>query len=753
MCEILAPAGDEAAFFAALDAGADAIYLGLRSFSARANAANFTPERLAQLIRRAHLFGTRVHVALNTLVKEGELSAFFASAQEAWNAGADALIVQDVFLGAELKRQCPQLVLHLSTQAGTCNVYGARLAKSCGFSRVILARETPLAEIAAIAREIETEVFVQGALCTCFSGQCYLSSFAGGNSGNRGLCKQPCRKRYTVDRKGFERASYALSLADLSVGARVRELAAAGVTSFKIEGRMRSAAYVGAAVKYYKDLFAGADGAALAADRSALKRTYNRGDYTAGYAFGEDASLHAAAVQGHIGEKVGTIARLTKDAKRAYVRSSFRPQEGDGFKVLRGGKEELGGSSWRPPFGGDAGGFYLAAERGWQVGDGVYLTLDTALAARIAAERRLIPVSLSLTVAAGEPPVAVARGAFGECRFTADFCAEPARSSPLTEEELRRCFARTGEAPFAVSFQEVRIAGDCFVVRSALNAFRRAVFDGVEEALAGAVRPPVTLALPPREPEKTAETEAEIAVIDDDFASPCYRARKIGHAIFKPKNYRDTAVIEDFLKNSEYYASHNWLYLPVFMTESELKAVEGYLPQFYGVYGEGVWAAQFCKEKGLRLFAGVGFNLFNSLSAQGARAHGAERLALSKELSVPELTAAGAKGSFVLVGGGVKVMDLIHCPFGRSCADCDQRRRYTLTDEAGRQFPLLRYETSVCRFELYNPSPLAADVAERLGACALYDFTGLTDAEKDAFLEGKGSSLPHTAGAFRRGIN
>ena len=245
MQEILAPAGDADAFYAALDSGADALYIGLKNFSARRSAANFPLEKLQEYTARAHVVGAKVYVALNTLVKDSEIDDFFACALAAWNAGADALIIQDMFLGKLLKRTYPEMVLHLSTQAGVCNLYGARLAKRFGFSRVILARETPLEDIAKISSEIETEVFVQGALCTCFSGQCYLSSFAGGNSGNRGLCKQPCRKKYSVDRKGFEQYSYALSLSDLSVGEKIFDLIKAGVSSFKIEGRMRSAAYVG----------------------------------------------------------------------------------------------------------------------------------------------------------------------------------------------------------------------------------------------------------------------------------------------------------------------------------------------------------------------------------------------------------------------------------------------------------------------------------------------------------------------------
>lgn len=170
MTEILAPAGDEQTAYAALRAGADAIYLGLTRFSARESAENFCVSALERLTREAHLLGTKVYVALNTLIKDDELSDFFISAREAWNAGADAILIQDIFLGRALKELYPEIVLHLSTQAGCCNVHGARLAKACGFSRVVLARETPLADIAKISEIIETEAFVQGALCTCFRG-------------------------------------------------------------------------------------------------------------------------------------------------------------------------------------------------------------------------------------------------------------------------------------------------------------------------------------------------------------------------------------------------------------------------------------------------------------------------------------------------------------------------------------------------------------------------------------------------------
>lgn len=298
MTELLAPAGGEQSAYIALEGGADAVYLGLNDFSARAGAENFDVQSLERTARFAHVLGAKVYVALNTLVKDAELPQLFALAKAAWQAGADAILLQDVFLGQALKNACPEIVLHLSTQAGCCNVYGAELAKVCGFSRAVLARETPIEEVAKISAVIETEVFVQGALCTCFSGQCYFSSFAGNMSGNRGRCKQPCRKKYTISRSGFEEPSYALSLSDLSVGDRIKELIAAGVSSLKIEGRMRRPEYVAAAVKYYRELLGGGNPQAAF---DALRRAYNRGDYTSGLAFGQDRTFLSQKVQGHIG--------------------------------------------------------------------------------------------------------------------------------------------------------------------------------------------------------------------------------------------------------------------------------------------------------------------------------------------------------------------------------------------------------------------------------------------------------------------
>lgn len=750
MPEILAPAGDEAAFNAALNAGADAIYLGLNDFSARKSAANFSLENLKEHTARAHVLGAKVYVALNTLVKDGETESFFNDALGAWNAGADALIVQDVFLGKLLKRTYPEMILHLSTQAGVCNVYGARLAKRYGFSRVILARETPLEDIRAIASEIETEVFVQGALCTCFSGQCYMSAFAGGNSGNRGYCKQPCRKKYSVDRRGFEEKAYAVSLSDLCVGKEVFELSRAGVASFKIEGRMRSAAYAASAVRYYKDILSGAGESVLRADFSDLKRAFNRGNYTRGYLYGQDKNLLSRRVQGHMGERVGVVASLNKNAKYAYISSSFQPSDGDGFKVIRGGAEEVGGGEYRASFPKARGGFYLLKNPKYRVGDEVFLTCDEALSARISSRKRLLPITIDAAFTEGVAPEIRIFGAFGERSFLAPFEAESAKSRPFTEEDFSACFQKTDDFPFAVTVRDIRISGNLFIVKSALNAFRRGIYRALYEQLSLPRE-----ALEKREPSRLplarlAEKGDGVAVIDRSFSGNTYGSFQIDHAILKPKNYHNLQEVDEFLENSRYYARHKWLYLPAYATGKDLALIGLYVSRFDGVYGEGIFALEYCREHGISLFAGVGFNLFNRFSAAMLAEEAPEEYCLSKELSASEIARTGC-GGFVLSGGGIKVMDLGHCLFGRSCADCDRKSRYTMTDERGRQFPLMRYENSDCRFEVYNCAALVSE----FNGNRLYDFTSLSEEQKAAYLHGEGPKPDggkYTAGALKNGV-
>lgn len=280
--ELLSPAGSLDALRAAIEGGADAVYLGGGSFHARMNADNFgTQESLCEAIALAHFWGVKVYVTLNTMVYDRELSAALAQAEQAARAGADALIVADLGLASLLRRALPSLPLHASTQMSIHRGDAGKLLADAGFSRMVVAREMPADQIAEAVRQspIEIEAFVHGALCVSQSGQCLFSSLVGGRSGNRGECAQPCRLPF---KDGRGKDFYPLSLKDLSLARYVPELIESGVASLKIEGRMKSPEYVYTVTRIWRALLDAGKGADEA-QMQELCNAFSRGGFTDGY--------------------------------------------------------------------------------------------------------------------------------------------------------------------------------------------------------------------------------------------------------------------------------------------------------------------------------------------------------------------------------------------------------------------------------------------------------------------------------------
>lgn len=277
--ELLCPAGSVASLEAALEGGADAVYLGSTQLNARAHAQNFDAEQLRVAVRTAHARGVKVYQTLNTLVTDRELTQYLDAAREAARIGVDALIVADVGAAELVRRTIPSLELHASTQMSGHNALMAKHLAARGFTRMVVAREISRQDLVQLLQEspIEIELFVHGALCVCHSGQCLFSSIVGGRSGNRGECAQPCRLPY-----GERGASYPLSLKDLSLAAHVPELAALGVASFKIEGRMKSPEYVFETAATFRRLIDENRGA-TETEMSRLAQAFSRGGFTDGY--------------------------------------------------------------------------------------------------------------------------------------------------------------------------------------------------------------------------------------------------------------------------------------------------------------------------------------------------------------------------------------------------------------------------------------------------------------------------------------
>ena len=312
MLEILAPCGGAESLTAAVNSGANAVYLGETAFSARRNAENFTPEQLREAVRFCHLSGVKVHVALNTLVFDTELDKLEKTVEMIADCGVDAVIVQDFGVAKTIKK-IADIPLHASTQMTVTSVSGAEMAKEAGFSRVVLAREMSLKEIERVVKsvDIETEIFVHGAICVCLSGQCYMSAMLGGRSGNRGLCAQPCRLNFTCDKR-----ENVLSLKDLSLIPHLREIEKIGVASVKIEGRMKRPEYVAAAVTACRKALAGET-----PDMENLRAIFSRSGFTDSYYNGTFEKMQGVRTKEDVTaapKAINELKQLYKDVYKRY---------------------------------------------------------------------------------------------------------------------------------------------------------------------------------------------------------------------------------------------------------------------------------------------------------------------------------------------------------------------------------------------------------------------------------------------------
>ncbi|WP_335932502.1 U32 family peptidase [Fusobacterium polymorphum] len=327
--KIVAPAGNMERFYSAISATADEIYLGLKGFGARRNAENFTVEELKQAIDYAHLRGSRIFLTLNTIMTNREIELLYPTLKDLYNYGLDAIIVQDIGYAEYLHKNFPSIEIHGSTQMTVANYHEINYLKELGFKRIVLPRELSFEEIKEIREhtDMELEVFVSGSLCISFSGNCYMSSFIGGRSGNRGMCAQPCRKEYKTS---CGEKSYFLSPKDQLYGLdEIKKLQEIGVESIKVEGRMKDVSYVYETVSYFRNLINGID------KEENTPKLFNRG-YSKGYFYDNDKSIMNRDYSYNMGEKIGEV-----------VGKSIRLDEdvvlGDGITFVSKDYKNLGG--------------------------------------------------------------------------------------------------------------------------------------------------------------------------------------------------------------------------------------------------------------------------------------------------------------------------------------------------------------------------------------------------------------------------
>ncbi len=421
--ELLAPAGNYDSFIGAINAGADAIYVGGEKFSARAFADNFDTQTLCECIRYAHLFGKRVYLTLNTLIKEAEFSEIYDYVKPFYLAGLDGVIIQDLGVLKFLREHFPHMELHASTQMAVTGPQFVSLCKEWGISRVVPARELSLTELKAIRDAgIEVECFIHGAMCYCYSGMCLMSSILGGRSGNRGKCAQPCRLPYHVSSQETEsRDTYILSLKDMCTIEHIPDLIEAGMDSFKIEGRMKRSEY--------------------AAGVTALYRKYI--DF---YYKQPDKPL-----------------RISQEDKYVLEHLYMRSELHDGYLYKHNGKEMVTHDA--PSYSG----------------------LEDSILADIREKylgyTRKLPISMYGYFEVGQESVLTVYTDDGISVTVNGPVVDAAQKAPATEEAVSKQLSKLGNTHFILQDMEISIQGEAFLPNGMLNALRREALEKLERAI------------------------------------------------------------------------------------------------------------------------------------------------------------------------------------------------------------------------------------------------------------------------------
>jgi putative protease len=521
--ELLAPAGSRESLIAAVQAGADAVYLGGPAFGARGYAKNFDRPGLLEAISYAHLRDVRVYVTVNTLVLDREMGDAAEFLLFLYESGADAVLVQDYGVASVAREIVPGLPLHASTQMTIFNREGVEFAKKAGFSRVVLARELSFETITDIGKSpgckgIGLEMFIHGALCYSYSGQCLMSSFIGGRSGNRGLCAQPCRKPYALvsgpmDAYGRPlslsqvrtKGEYLLSTRDLSLYPVLDRVVGLPVESLKIEGRMRSPRYVGTVVRIYRealDRIGTGDWKPADEDEKELALAFNRG-FTTGYAGG---SLHDGIMgrdrPDHRGLFAGTVTSYDRARHLAVValRSKTVLHKGDGVVFHEPGTcREIGMTIPQPLASTDKGTLIAVGER-VTPGTLLYITRKSGPApltsqgpATRGQESPWIPVDVSVSWDDQKRPVISGRASGKNGRevtgvFTGTSMTE-AQTRPLTTGTIRIQLSKTGGTPFQIRELAIAYPGGLFSPVSDLNMLRRGLFSALMRAIRASWEP------------------------------------------------------------------------------------------------------------------------------------------------------------------------------------------------------------------------------------------------------------------------
>ncbi|XOQ52647.1 MAG: DUF3656 domain-containing protein [Succiniclasticum sp.] len=788
--ELLAPAGTWEAMEAAVNAGADAVYLAGKAFGARAYADNFDRDEMSRAIRFCHLHHVRMYVTVNTLVDDREMADLEDYLIFLNNAGVDGIIVQDLGIIRAAQRIVPDLPLHASTQMTVTNSAGVRFTANHGMVRAVPARELSLKDLAkATATGVEIEAFIHGALCVCYSGQCLMSSLIGGRSGNRGRCAQPCRLPYTlVNGKGENMLAgdnaagqYLLSPKDMNTLSILPQMIDAGVVSYKIEGRMKRPEYVAVVVDVYRramDSYRAGHYEVPAQDLANIEQIFNR-DFTTAYLVkNQGRQMMSDRRPNNRGVLVGRVHSLNKNHTKAVLKLEKDLHRGDGleFWIKVGGRvgttvENLvvdGQSVETAPAGSLA---EIDIPKGVRLNDRVFRTLDSELmayASRFYGEKnkKRIPVTAHVTARLGKPLVLTLRDSDGnEGRGETKFRVEQAQKHALDEATLRKQIGRLGTTEYSLEGLELDVGEGLMCPVSELNEARRQACEALDEARLQAF-------LPRRTPVRNRGILASaIASVETTTTHPRYTGTEV--SVWADTLDKVQAALDGgadwILFGGDRFASKDLTFadyaralemvrragrkiafgtsrivkepqLPYY--ENFLRQVEAAGPDALYIHNVGLWQLAQDLSVPVPLWADMSLNIFNSQALRFWQEAGAAGAVPSIELNMGQLEHL-AKSSPLplecLVQGPIEMMVSEYCAAGSFLGHLDKgactfrcREPLYLHDRKDAEFRLAGDQ--FCRMHVLNSQDLsvlgsAAELA-RMGIARLRIDGRTYDADK-----------------------
>lgn len=727
--ELLAPAGNFDALKAAVNAGANAVYLAGNNFGARAYAENFSGENLRDAVKFAHLHGVAVHVTTNTILNDSELENFAEYIKFLRSANVDALLVQDLGAAKIIKNVAPEIPLHASTQMTIHNLEGVKILAELGFSRVVLARELSLVEIETIAKNspIETEIFAHGALCVCFSGQCLMSSMIGGRSGNRGRCAQPCRLPYTlIDENGNEilktAGEYLLSPKDLNTLEILPRLIEAGVDSLKIEGRMKRAEYVATVVKVYRSALD--KNFSTAEDRRQLAQIFNRDFTTAYLEKNPGKNLISVNRPNNRGVLIGRVVKVEKN--KISLKLTEKISAGDQLEiwVKVGGRVTFTVENFK--LDGEICTVEVAETRGVKVHDRAFKIFDAEL---ISDARKFfmddnfgkIPVAAEVTAEIGKPLILTLTDGENSATAETNFIAEVAKNRPLTFETLFKQIGRLGNSVFELVLLKTHIAENLMVPLSELNEVRRAAVEKLEnlrlKKFAKKIPAPTAEKTFPTYRPENLELVAQVDTLEKINAALSNGADSI---LYGGENFCNRIITAQEISQAEkivHSAGKNfYLATPRIVRNAEISSLEKILTaaNFDALYIHNLGTFNLAKKiSAAPLRTDFSLIVFNSETINFLKSLGLEGVTLSPELTLAQVKFL-AKNSCLpvecIVHGRAELMISAYCAIG-SFLDCNgvkkicRKNNYFLRDRKNILFPVVTDQ--FCRMHILNSKVLS----------------------------------------------